>query len=192
MDFFLSDFLHGEPFRYHEYPVNQMFGIQSETPNFMMTMHPVVSKLEARNYIKRLGKFGVKFDQVLEGLALREQKGILPPKFVIRRVLDEMTDFIAKPARENPLYTVFKDKLEKLEKVSEKDREKLLADADAEITRTVYPAYQRLIAYFTRVERKPQLMMGFGSCRMGMPIMPGACAPTPPPITPPGRCTRSV
>ncbi len=149
MDFFLSDILHGEPFRYHNYPVNQMFGIQSETPNFMLTMHPVVSKLEAQNYIKRLGKFGIKFDQVLEGLKLREQKGILPPRFVIRRVLDEMTGFIAKPAAENPLHTVFKTKLERLEKVSPVDREKLLKAAEQEITQTVYPAYQRLIAFFT-------------------------------------------
>ena len=70
-----------------------MFGIQSELPNFMMTMHPVVSKLEARNYVKRLARFGVKFDQVMEGLMIREEKGVLPPAFVIRRVLDEMTAF---------------------------------------------------------------------------------------------------
>lgn len=153
MDFFLEDILRGEAFRYHNYPVNQMFGIQSETPNFMLTLHPVVSRLEAKNYIKRLGKFGVKFDQVLEGLVIREQKGILPPKFVIRRVLDEMTAFVGKPARDNPLYTVFKDKLEKLGKIGEKDRLQLLEAAGSEITQTVYPAYQRLIAYFTDLEK---------------------------------------
>jgi len=154
MDFFLDDIVRGERFRHHDYPLNQMFGIQSEMPNFMLTMHPVVSKLEGRNYVKRLGRFGVKFDQVMEGLVIREKKGILPPKFVIRRVLDEMTAFIAKPANENPLYTVFKDKLEKLPKVSARDRESLLAAAEAGITRTVYPAYQRFIAYFTELEKK--------------------------------------
>jgi uncharacterized protein (DUF885 family) len=154
MDFFLDDFVRGERFRHHDYPLNQMFGIQSELPNFMLTMHPVVSKLEGRNYVKRLGRFGVKFDQVMEGLVVREKKGILPPKFVIRRVLDEMTAFIAKPANENPLYTVFKDKLEKLPKVNARDRESLLAAAEAGITRTVYPAYQKFIAYFIELEKK--------------------------------------
>ena len=154
MDFFLDDIVRGERFRHHDYPLNQMFGIQSELPNFMLTMHPVVSKLEGRNYVKRLGRFGVKFDQVMEGLVVREKKGILPPKFVIRRVLDEMTAFIAKPANENPLYTVFKDKLEKLPKVSARDRESLLVAAEAGITRTVYPAYQKFIAYFTELEKK--------------------------------------
>lgn len=154
MDWFLDDILRGKRFRHHDYPVNQMFGIQSELPNFMMTLHPVVSKLEGRNYVKRLSRFGVKFDQVMEGLLIREKKGVIPPRFVIRRVLDEMTAFIASPAKENPLYTVFKDKLEKLPKVSAADRENLLAATGAEITRTVYPAYRKLIAYFTELEKK--------------------------------------
>jgi uncharacterized protein (DUF885 family) len=154
MDWFLDDVTRAEKFRFHDYPLNQMFGVQSEMPNFMMTIHPVVSRLEGRNYVKRLGRFGVKFTQVLEGLKIREEKGILPPRFVIRRVLDEMTAFVGQPANENPLYTVFKDKLTKLEKVNARDRENLLAAAEAEITRTVYPAYQKFIAYFTDLEQK--------------------------------------
>jgi uncharacterized protein (DUF885 family) len=154
MDYFLDDLARGERFRHHDYPLNQMVGIQNELPNFMMTIHPVVSKLEGRNYVKRLGRFGVKFDQVMEGLKIREGKGVLPPKFVIRRVLDEMTAFIGTPANGNPLYTVFRDKLEKLPKLSAPDRESLLAAAEAEITRTVYPAYQMFITYFNVLEKK--------------------------------------
>ena len=154
MDWFLDDLSRTEKFRFHDYPLNQMFGIQSELPSFMLTMHPLVSKLEGRNYVKRLNRFGVKFDQVLEGLKIREEKGILPPRFVIRRVLDEMTAFIGQPADENPLYTVFKDKLTKLEKVSARDRESLLDAAKTGIARTVYPAYQKFIAYFTALEQK--------------------------------------
>jgi len=154
MDWFLEDLTRAEKFRFHDYPLNQMFGVQSELPNFMLTMHPLVSRLEARNYVRRLKRFGVKFDQVLEGLRVREGKGILPPRFVIRRVLDEMTAFTGKPARENPLYTVFNDKVAKLDKVSAQDRESLLAAVEAEITRTVYPAYRKFIEYFTALEQK--------------------------------------
>jgi uncharacterized protein (DUF885 family) len=155
MDWFLEDNgVRGEPFRFHNYPLNQMFGVQSNMPDFMMTIHPVVSKLEARNYIRRLARFGIKFDQVMEGLLVREQKDVIPPKFVIRHVLNEMSAFIGKPATENPLYTVFRDKLAKLEKVSQADRQRLMDDAAAEIKRTVYPAYQKLITYFTELEKK--------------------------------------
>jgi uncharacterized protein (DUF885 family) len=151
LDYFLEDQLRGEPFRHHNYPLNQMFGIQSELPNFMMTVHPLVSKLEARNYVRRLRKFGIKFDQVLEGLKIRQEEGVIPPRFVIRRVLDEMTAFTGKPARENPLYTVFKDKVSAL-KINDPEKEKLLAAVETEIQRTVYPAYRKFIAYFTGLE----------------------------------------
>ena len=155
MDWFLDDnAVRSEPFRFHDYPLNQMFGVQSQLPNFMLTIHPLVSRREARNYVKRLSKFGVKFDQVMEGLVIREIKGVIPPRFVIRHVIDEMTAFIGKPARENPLYTVFAEKLVKLGKLSPDDRQRLLGDTAAEIERTIYPAYQKFIAYFTTLEGK--------------------------------------
>ena len=151
MDYFLDDQARQEPFRHHNYPLNQMFGLQSELPNFMMTVHPLTSRLEARNYIKRLQKFGIKFDQTLEGLKIRQEMSVIPPRFVIRRVLDEMTAFVGRPARENPLYTVFKEKLASL-KINPADQEKLLASAEMAIQAVVYPGYQKLIAYFTALE----------------------------------------
>ncbi len=160
MQVFLDDSVEGEPFRHHDYPVNQMFGVQSEMPNFMMTLHPVVSKKEARNYVIRLGLFGRKFDQVLEGLHIRESKGCLPPHFVILRVLEEMKNLINLPARENPLYTVFAEKLSALEKVTPEERTKLLEDAAARIEKVVYPAYQKLIDYFSALEMKAQADAG--------------------------------
>jgi uncharacterized protein (DUF885 family) len=152
MDWFMDDLRRSERFRFHDYPLNQMAGIQSELPSFMLTIHPLVSRLEARNYIRRLARFGVKFDQVLEGLKMRRSKGILPPKFVIRRVLDEMTAFIASSPAENPLCRVFDEKMSRVKKISPADREKLRLEVEAEIARTVYPAYHRLIDYFTSLE----------------------------------------
>lgn len=153
MDWFLDDQVRGEPYRFHNYPLNQMFGIQSELPNFMLTLHPLVSRTEAHNYVRRLSKFGVKFDQVLEGLQMREQKGVIPPRFVIRRVLDEMTAFTGQPATQNPLYTVFKDKTAKL-KLQADEQQRLLVDVETQINTVVYPAYHKFIAYFTALEAK--------------------------------------
>ncbi|MBN2148781.1 MAG: DUF885 domain-containing protein [Anaerolineales bacterium] len=153
LDWFLDDQSRTERFRFHDYPLNQMFGIQSELPSFMMTMHPLINKVEAHNYVRRLSKFRIKFDQVMEGLLAREQKGVIPPRFVIRRVLDEITAFVNQPARQNPLWTVYQEKLGKL-KISEAEKEALLAAVEAEIEKTVYPAYQKFIQYFTELEAK--------------------------------------
>jgi len=160
MQAFLDESVEGEQFRHHDYPLNQMFGVQSEMPNFMMTLHPVVSKKEARNYVIRLGLFGRKFDQVLEGLHIRESKGCLPPHFVILRVLEEMKNFISTPSRENPLYTVFAEKLSGLEKLSQADRTQLLDNAADQIDTVVYPAYHKLIDYFSALEQKTKADAG--------------------------------
>ncbi len=153
MEWFLDDQVRTERFSFHSYPLNQMFGVQSELPNFMMTIHPLTSKVDARNYIRRLSQFGRKFEQVLEGVDLRTEKGMIPPKFVIRRVLDEMMAFVGQPARENPLYTVFAEKTQNLA-LAQAERSQMLQAVEAEIEQTVYPAYQKMIGVFSELEAK--------------------------------------
>ena len=65
-----------EQFRYHNYPVNQLFGVQNGYPSFMESQNQVNSVNDAENYLSRLQKVKVKFSQNLEGLKIREQKGI--------------------------------------------------------------------------------------------------------------------
>ncbi|MBL6983652.1 MAG: DUF885 family protein, partial [Anaerolineales bacterium] len=153
LDWFVDDQLGMEKFRHNTYPVNQMFGIQSELPNLMMTLHPLKNKRGARTYVKRLKKFGIKIDQAVEGLKIREEKKCFPPSFTVRHVLDEMKGFVDQPAKENPIYTVFKEKTGEA-KISSIEQGKLLVAVEKEIHETVYPAYQKLIDYFTALEPK--------------------------------------
>jgi len=138
-----------EPYRYHNYPVNQLFGVQNGFPSFMDAQHRVETVGDAENYISRLSKVKIKFEQNLQGLKIREQQGIIPPNFVIERVLKEMSDFITKPVEENILYSSLKTKLEEAENISAADQQRLLALASEEIKRTVHPAYQLFIDYFS-------------------------------------------
>ncbi len=153
MEWFLDDTVRGEPFLFHSYPLNQMFGVQSEFPNFMTTLHRVDSLRGAVDYVKRLKKVKIKFEQVLEGLQLREKMGIIPPKFVIQRVLTEMKEFIAVKPIDNELYSVFADKIKKV-KADGAKKKALLEHVQTAIIETVYPAYQTLIEHCTASEKK--------------------------------------
>lgn len=153
LDWFLEDVVSVEPFMYHNYPVNQLFGIQNEMPTFMATMHQINDERDARDYIARLNKFNLKFDQTLEQLRIREGKNILPPTFVVDRVIAEMESFIAVKPQENILYTSAAEKIDKAGNLAGV-REKLLEDAAAAIEQTVYPSYARLIAYFKELKSK--------------------------------------
>ncbi|MEL4279448.1 MULTISPECIES: DUF885 domain-containing protein [Shewanella] len=151
---YLADFaLASEPYRYHNYPVNQLFGVQNGYPSFMQAQHQVHSVEDAENYLSRLIAVKTKFGQTLEGLKLREAKGIIPPKFVIERVLTEMNDFINAPVEDNILYSSFKTKLADTQ-ISADEQARLLAEAKVNIESDVKPAYRLFIDYFTALQAK--------------------------------------
>jgi uncharacterized protein (DUF885 family) len=150
---FLENQVQGIPYTWHGYPVNQMFGVQNALPRFMASIHHIGSAADARDYIARLSKFPRKFDQLLEDLALREGRKIVPPRFTVDRVLDEMRGFRGTPAKENVLYTSFLERLDKVGGLDAAVRERLATDALAEIESSVYPAYDRLIGYFEHLQQ---------------------------------------
>lgn len=150
LEFFLANQVDGEPYRYHNYPLNQLFGVQNGIPTFLATQHPVDNRRDADNYLARLAAIPTAFDQVMEGLRLREDKGILPPRFVVEKVLVEMNGFVGAAPEENILYTSFAEKLAKLPAgtLDEAARERLLGEARRLIAERVYPAYQVFIGYY--------------------------------------------
>jgi uncharacterized protein (DUF885 family) len=158
LDYFLSIQVEGDKFRDHDFPVNQLEGIQSSLPNFMATTHQVNNRHDADAYIARLDKFPLKFSQVLEGLKLRESKGVIPPQFTVEEVITQMQGFIEKPAKENMLYASFKEKLDKVpaDQIDDASRSALLAGVEGSIDKNVYPAYRSLIDYFKALQPKAQ------------------------------------
>src|SRR5437867_5477650 len=151
LEWFLQIQVEGEKWQWHNYPVNQLFGVQNQFPSFMANTHRLLNEKDCNYYVMRLDALPKKFDQVLEGLKVREQKQILPPRFVVEEVLKEMTEFIGKPASENILATSFKTRAAKIDKLSEADRADFQARVESTITNKVYPAYQRLIDYFREI-----------------------------------------
>ena len=158
LDYFLSIQVEGDKYRDHDFPVNQLSGIQSSLPNFMAQTHQVNDRHDADAYIARLDTFPQKFSQVLEGLKLRESKGVIPPQFTVEEVITQMQGFIGKPAKENMLYTSFKEKLDKVpaDKLDTSARDALLAGVEGSIDKNVYPAYRQLIDYFKTLQPKAQ------------------------------------
>lgn len=141
-------------FRFHNYPVNQLFGLQNSIPRFLDTFHKVNSGEDAEHYISRLSKVGVKMDQNMEGILVREEMGIIPPTFVIDKSIEIMREFVAQPAQENILYTSFAGKLDEAEAINDADKAAFLAAAQTQIENVVYPAYQGYVDYFTALRAK--------------------------------------
>ena len=56
-EWFLESNIEGEPWMFHDYPVNQTMGVQSLLPTFMATHHQIVDKtgLEVRHPAEMIG-----------------------------------------------------------------------------------------------------------------------------------------
>lgn len=168
LSWFLGNQVEAEEFFYHDYPVNQMFGQQSNLPSMMESSHKLNDKSDVEAYITRLSKFDTKFEQVIEGLKIREEKGIIPPVFVIDRVLSEMKGFAGQkesdqinleidvddPVENNILFTNFDEKVADIESLSDEEKEEFKNQVREEVRTTVFGAYGALITYFEALRTK--------------------------------------
>jgi uncharacterized protein (DUF885 family) len=149
LEWYMSREVEGEKYQWHNYPVNQLFGVQNEFPSFMANTHRLLATRDCEYYRQRLNAVGTKFDQLLESLKVREQKGVLPPRFVVEKVLLEMENFVAQPASENILATSFQTRVAKIDGMTDEQRVAFQKRIETAITDHVYPAYHKLIDYFT-------------------------------------------
>ena len=147
------------PFRFHNYPVNQMDGMHSSIPSFLINMHNVSSKSDAEAYIARLHGIEKLFAQLIVQLQTREKMGIIPPKFVFPMVKDDCKNILSgKPfdasKTNSPLLADISAKVDSLKDINDEEKKNLKSQAEKELVETVKPAYIKLMAYWDELEKK--------------------------------------
>lgn len=138
----------GERFLFHDYPANQLFGVQSQLPTFLATQHPIASSQDVENYITRLEAVPNKIDQLIEGILYRDKNQILPPDFILDRLISEVKGFVEVPAKENILYSAFEKKIGKLNSISPDSKNRYLSRVEKTIESGIFPAYSKLLNLF--------------------------------------------
>ncbi|MFN2507588.1 MAG: DUF885 family protein [Chthoniobacterales bacterium] len=148
----------GFRYRFHNYPVNQMFGWHAQTPTFLINIHRIDSVQDAEAYIARLNGVLKQAEQVIANLQTRANKGIVPPKFVFPLVLDACRKVLqGRPfddsSAESTLLADITKKVTALKDVDQPTRERLLADANKALLQSFRPAYEKLIAFLEAQEK---------------------------------------
>lgn len=143
-------------YRFHTYPVNQMFGAQSQIPAFLINMHQITSLKDARDYISRLDKVEYLFDQLIVELRIREKKGIIAPTFVFPHVIRDCNNILSGSI----LIDDFTRKIGAVEEIDKNTENDLILEAKAAIRNSVVPAYEKLIDYMTLLEKKSTSIAG--------------------------------
>jgi len=145
-------------FKYNDYGYvfDQMNGAQSQIPAFLINIHRVDTKSDARAYVNRLYGIGPAMTQAISQAKARAAKGIMPPKWVFPYVISDARNVISGApfgdGPDAPLYADFKGKVAKL-KISQTEKDLLIADAAQALNASVKPAYEALIAEMTAQEK---------------------------------------
>ena len=145
-------------YRLYNYPVNQMFGAQSGKPAFLINMHRIDDVEDAKAYISRLNGFNKYFSQLINNLKARETIGILPPKFVYDKVVQDSENILVGQPFDNSIKesTLLKDFMKKMNKldINEKAKSMLERQANEALLVSVKPAYEKLINFMKGQKRR--------------------------------------
>ncbi|TYP97535.1 uncharacterized protein DUF885 [Tenacibaculum adriaticum] len=153
----LENSIADDAYRLYDYPVNQMHGMQAEIPAFLINMHQIQNKKDAENYISRLHKIKPLFNQLAKNLKTREEVGIMIPKFVFAKVLDDSKNLIkGQPfddsKEKSTLLNDFESKVEKLD-ISSEEKSTLIESAKKALKKDVLVGYRNLIATLEAQEK---------------------------------------
>ncbi len=145
-------------FKYNDYGYvfDQMNGAQSQIPAFLINIHRIDTKSDARAYVGRLYGIGPAMNEAIGQAKARAANGIMPPKWVYPYVINDSRNVITgAPFGEGPdapLFADFKEKVAKLA-ISQIEKDLLIADTAQALNASVKPAYEALIAEMTAQEK---------------------------------------
>lgn len=144
-----------DQWRYHNYPVNQMYGGHSEIASFLINQHQITDISDAKAYISRLNGVPHRLAQLEKVLKTRADKGIIAPKFVFPYVISDSQNIIKgapfEQGEDSALWADFKRKVDSLS-LNAAERQQLLAEAKKALITQVKPAYEKLISYISQLE----------------------------------------
>ncbi len=163
-NWYLDDLVKGHAFTYKDYPITMVvWSMDFDITQFFTDLIPVTNLQEAENYITRLSLVKTKFDQLIEGLHLREENGVVLPRMYFDWKMPDLENVAYANARFTDFYTSFEDKLNEIRTLSNEERQDLLDRAEAAINDSVIPAFQEVIDYFTSVRSSAPQEIGIGS-----------------------------
>jgi uncharacterized protein (DUF885 family) len=145
-------------FQYREngYIFDQMNGVQSQIPAFLINIHRVTDLRTAEAYVSRLKLMDEAIDQSLEGSRRRAGRGVMPPRWVYPYVINDARNVITgAPFGPGPDSALFEDLKKKVAAapIADTDKTRLIEEGRQALLNDVRPAYGRLIAEMERQQK---------------------------------------
>jgi uncharacterized protein (DUF885 family) len=141
----LADAVAGAEFAQQRFVFEQFGGLHLGLVNFLTTTHPIRNGRDVENYLARLRLVAPRIDEGIAEARAAADDGIIPPRFVLQRVIEQLDGFIAVKPADNVLVTSFAKRIAALDQsVSPDTGDDYPALAEAEVRRHILPAYSRV------------------------------------------------
>lgn len=125
------------------FPLDQFQGTNVGLVENLTLRHPLATPRDADNYLARLALVSTRMDEsVVEAKRLVGKK-MIPPKFILQATIGSMQTFSGAPPEQNPLVTVFAEKIANIKELSDDQRSQLKSRAIDVVRKNIYPAWQR-------------------------------------------------
>ena len=157
LDYHLQNRILSQQFRYHNYTIDHISGIQIDFVLLMLNYHPIHTVEDAENYLKRLSLISKKIDHLIESILIREEYSAVPPGPILNKCVIQIQHF---SRGENVLYNDFKKKLLQLRNISREARGEYLYEVRKEIEDNLIPAFLRLAKELKKVEEADESRVG--------------------------------
>jgi uncharacterized protein (DUF885 family) len=153
----LKTSLEGKRYWHHRGYLSHLYGVHMQVLSLMTDYHGVQTREDADGYLKRLETLPRRLGQARQIIEKQAAGGKLPPRYIIDRTIGSMSEFRNVSASDNLMVTSFGEKLDKVEDWDRSEAQDYLERARLLVERSVYPAYDSLLAAARQArERAPE------------------------------------
>jgi uncharacterized protein (DUF885 family) len=156
---FWKDKIEGQQYQLLTYPLHSYpyTSFEQQFVKLLVVYHPLENREDVEDYLSRLEQIDLQVDDLLVGLKIRENMGVIPPRMVLVDVINQIRSYLelSKPGISRPedviLYQSFKSRLSKIETLSESEKIEYLKQVLSLIETDFIPSYIKLADYLTQL-----------------------------------------
>lgn len=142
--------INDHPFRFHGYAFSTMNNPTTFPVTFLQNVHKVADVSDAEAYISRINGLTTAMDQIIEGVDLAAERGIVPTSFSFDPVIEDSKNLLKgapfdESGEDAALFADFKGKVDALE-IDQAEKDRLIGEAEAALLSAFAPSIQKFIA----------------------------------------------
>jgi uncharacterized protein (DUF885 family) len=146
MDWQLDMRVRSEPFLDYAFPLEQMNGVNVDLVETMTVRRAVATEPDAEHYVAALGQVSARMDEAVVEARRLDEKGIIPPRFILDATIRQMQAFVDLPPAQSPFATALIGRLSEVPSLSSAERQQLQRQTETIVSSQIYPSWKRAIA----------------------------------------------